>query len=466
MKLKFKYFWDRFLDNKLQNGALILFLMAIFGVCFQGLISVAAQNFSPDQANLLKSWKEILLILAAGLLIFDISLKKQWLKILKLKITWLFLMMIFLNILYVVIYRNPTPNEQAGILINLRLYGAFLIGFLCCYRRPFAKILVIWAVFLGILANILFGLLQISVLPVNFLENFGYSEKTILPYLTVDLNHDFIRIFGFLRGPNPFGVLMMLGFILFLALALTVYKTKSKHKLEKNQIYKLLVLAGLMLLALILVWHSYSRSALIGLFVALGVFGALILIDSWQKFLKIGSVCLVIFALAGGLIFVNRNSNFVQNVLFHTNNHGGSEIKSDQKRKILFDQQLEEVAKNPAGYGVGSTGSASIVKNQNGKIIENQYLAIAHEIGWFGLLLYLMIFGFLLYFLAVEYLQKRNYMALAVFSAGIACLVVGFVLPVWVDDTVAILWWGLAGIFCDGKLDYLKTGKVDVNHIK
>ena len=100
----------------------------------------------------------------------------------------------------------------------------------------------------------------------------------------------------------------------------------------------------------------------------------------------------------------------------------------------------------PFGAGIGSTGSASLYGAQP-LIVENQYLFIAHEVGWIGLALFLIIFVKIL-----QQLWKRraDWLALGVFASGIGLALIGLLLPVWVDDTVAIIWWGLAAVAIAG----------------
>ncbi|HRQ98131.1 MAG TPA: hypothetical protein PK265_02290, partial [Candidatus Saccharibacteria bacterium] len=76
-------------------------------------------------------------------------------------------------------------------------------------------------------------------------------------------------------------------------------------------------------------------------------------------------------------------------------------------------------------------------------IIENQYLFIAHEVGWLGLILFVSIYVAVLMKL---WDRRKNYLALGVFASGIGLALIGLLLPVWVDDTTAIIWWGLAAI--------------------
>ena len=75
---------------------------------------------------------------------------------------------------------------------------------------------------------------------------------------------------------------------------------------------------------------------------------------------------------------------------------------------------------------------------------------IAHETGWVGLTIFVMI---LVGVLSRLWRRREDWLALGVFASGIALAVIGLLLPVWVDDTVSIVWWGLAAIVIGGKYD-------------
>jgi len=68
---------------------------------------------------------------------------------------------------------------------------------------------------------------------------------------------------------------------------------------------------------------------------------------------------------------------------------------------------------------------------------------IAHESGWLGLAYFLSIYGLVLWQL---WDKRKDWYVLGVFSSGIGLAVIGLFLPVFADDTVSIIWWGLAGI--------------------
>lgn len=68
---------------------------------------------------------------------------------------------------------------------------------------------------------------------------------------------------------------------------------------------------------------------------------------------------------------------------------------------------------------------------------------IAHEVGWLGLGL----FVWLNYLVMVALWHRRaSWLALGVWASGLGLILIGLVLPVWVDDTVSIVWWGLAAL--------------------
>ena len=113
------------------------------------------------------------------------------------------------------------------------------------------------------------------------------------------------------------------------------------------------------------------------------------------------------------------------------------------------------MVRQPFGAGIGSTGSASLGTDQP-LIIENQYLFIAHETGWIGLTVFIGLFGLILRRL---WQRRRDWLALGVFASGIGLAVIGLLLPVWVDDTVSIVWWGLAAVALAGGVYGKRTRK-------
>ncbi len=129
-------------------------------------------------------------------------------------------------------------------------------------------------------------------------------------------------------------------------------------------------------------------------------------------------------------------------VILHEDPDEGNDVNSNDGHAESLAEGTNRMLRQPLGAGIGSTGSASLYTDDP-IIIENQYLFVAHETGWVGLVIYVMI-----NYLALQLLwfRREHWLALGVFASGIGIAIAGLFLPVWVDDTVSIIWWGLAAI--------------------
>ena len=144
-----------------------------------------------------------------------------------------------------------------------------------------------------------------------------------------------------------------------------------------------------------------------------------------------------------------QDNTFVSNVILHENPSEGSDVNSNQGHIDSLQDGAMRMVLQPFGAGIGSTGSASLYSDTP-LIIENQYLFIAHEVGWLGLGFFLLVFVGVLSRL---WHRRSNWLPLGVFASGVGLAIIGMLLPVWADDTVAIIWWGLAGLALGGRND-------------
>lgn len=410
-------------------------LLVIFGgIVLHAPISVGLTSLLPSFDLLIKSWKEILMLVAGVILLVILHRTKQF-KILRDPVIVAIVAYAALH-LGLLAYNFVNFNTSAaGLAIDLRYVLYFSLVYIAMrlypgYRKVFIKVGVI-----GALVVLVFAILQVSILPNDVLKYIGYNSNTISPYLTVDQNSDFIRINSTLRGPNPLGAYA--GIILTLIAAAFVRKKVKKD--NKHQIIAAILSVG----GLVALWASYSRSALIAALVAIVV----VAIIGFYKYLTpklliAGSVVSVVILLACGGLFLMRDNSFVSNVLLHDNPNGGGSVNSNEDHVSSIQDGMKQMINQPLGAGIGSTGSASLLGNQP-EIIENQYLFIAHEAGWLGLGLFVFIFSLIMNRL---WKLRPDWLALGVFASGIGLLLVGLLLPVWVDDTVAVIWWGLAGL--------------------
>lgn len=409
-------------------------LLAVFGgIVLHAPISVAASVVFPDVELILKSWKELLMG-GIAIVLLGVVIRRGLLKVfLRDRLLQLAVLFAAIHVLLLPVFWQGAVAAGSGLLIDLRFVLFFVLVYVALRVYPGWRKAFLVTGIVGALVVTIFAVLQVTLLPHDFLKYLGYSRDTIVPYLTVDLNYDFVRISSTLRGPNPLGAYAAI--VLSVLAAALLYGTMSLRRRRD------VVLSGVLGLgAIVALWFSYSRSALVAAAVAVGiVFVATIgrKLPSWAWIT--GS------AIAGALAVVlalSWQTPFVQNVLLHENPEGGSAISSNDDHVTSLEDGLQRLLSQPFGAGIGSTGSASLHTDAP-HIIENYYFFVAHEVGWLGLLLFLALFGYVLYKL---WKNRRDWLSLGVFASGIGMALIGILLPVWADDTVALIWWGLAAV--------------------
>lgn len=410
----------------------ILEVVILIGVTLHAPATVWLGTIFPAADEFIKSWKELLMGLCLLLLIGYVSRYKKWHE---LWADWVIRLSGIYALLHIVLLSwQPTGvmAASAGLMIDLRYVLFFVLVYVTARYIAGTRRLLLIGAGIGAAVVIGFGALQVLLLPDDILGKIGYSKQTITPYLTVDLNDDYVRINSTLRGPNPVGAYA--GMCLALAIA---FISQRRERLTRNQA----LLAGALALGSIsALWASYSRSAVVA-----GV-GMALMVAALSRVKRVSrrwwiACAVVILGLIGGIIAA-RDTAFVSNIILHENPNGGSVTKSnDGHVESLIDGSNRMLAQ-PLGGGIGSTGSASL-RSDTPLIIENQYLFIAHEVGWLGLGLFMALFGLVLWRL---WLRRDDWLALGVFASGIGLAAIGLLLPVWVDDTIAIVWWGLAGL--------------------
>lgn len=419
----------------MMNRVLVGILLAVAaGVVVHAPLTVWLGTVWPDGAVYVKAWKELLMGVALVLLIVQATRQQQVGVLLRSGVMTISLLYALLHFVLAVTMGGTIEQVQAGLLIDLRyvLYFVLVYGTLRLlpqYRTMFIKTFAAGAVVvLG------FAVLQVTVLPRDFLAHIGYGVHTIQPYLLVDDNPDLVRISSTLRGPNPLGVYAA---VVLAILAAAVAKWRLTNKQQ-------IVAAALAAAAVTSLWASYSRSALAAAAVAVAIVALVAASARTRRQLVVwGGVAVVILAV---FVVVLRDSYFVSNVVLHDNPATGAQVNSNQAHLDSLGDGTGRVLGKPFGAGVGSTGSASLL-GDHGLIIENQYLFTAHEVGWVGLGVFLILF---LNILRKLWDERRHVLPLGVFASGVGLALVGVLLPVWVDDTVSIVWWGLAAVVIGG----------------
>lgn len=417
----------------LVERALIIILLVIAGgIVFHAPLTVWLGTMWPAYDQIIKAWKELLMGLALVLLIVVAIRRKMVGTFFDDRIIQLSLVYAGLHFVMILLLHNGLQPVGAGLLIDLR-FVLYLVLVYCAVKLvPQSRRKFIMVIAGGAVVVLSFALLQLFVLPRDILAHIGYSKATIAPYLTVDQNPAYIRINSTLRGPNPLGAYIVIVLSAVLAAAI-----KYGRKLERRKIY---LLGGLAAVSGIVLGATYSRSSLIGLIVAIVVtIGAVASVKARRQ---LGIVVAISILVVSAVLVIGRTDPVISNVIWHDNPTGGSSVDSNQGHAESLVDGTNRMLRQPFGSGVGSTGSASL-DSQSPLIIENQYLFVAHEVGWLGLVLFVWLFVEVMRRL---WQRRQSALALGVFASGCGLAVIGLLLPVWTDDTVSIIWWGLAAV--------------------
>lgn len=388
--------------------------------------------------DFLKIWKEVMLSVLAGILLLMLVSSKNLRSELK-KNRLLALVGAYIALLLIVgaydlvTHRVGDKAVIYGWLIDIRPIGFFALVNLVFFSNssrtigfPWKKIILIPAAIV-----IAFGLLQFTVLPKDVLTHIGYSKATILPYQTVDSQPNFVRVQSTLRGPNPLGAYLVL-IITLAASLMTSIKGRKKSALA-------ILIAG----SLVVIFGTYSRSAEVGLILSLATLLAVHQKQFVRRHILKLSITGLILVLGAGVIVLRHNYT-AQNVLFHSSQESPSLVSSNAARTSALKSGALDIVHHPLGGGVGSAGPASLRNNLGQpKIAENYFLQIGQEVGILGMLLFVAINIIVGYEL---WLKREDVLAGALLASLVGISFIGLVSHVWTDDTLAYIWWGLAGI--------------------
>jgi len=144
-----------------------------------------------------------------------------------------------------------------------------------------------------------------------------------------------------------------------------------------------------------------------------------------------------------GFIYMNRNNDIFQNTFFHSDEYSTSSRSANADRAQGIKEGIADVVDNPLGQGPGSAGPASTRNDSKVKIAENYYIQIAQEVGVFGLFV-LASFHILV---AFELFRRReDDLAMTLFVSFVGISIINLVSHAWMDDTISMMWWGLAGV--------------------
>ena len=407
---------------------LVLLLMPLYGF----LTVWGASLFGHYTA--IRLWGEGLLVVCTigilYLLAFDHKIRTHTLSR---RLVWTILAYIALNLIGgLIAYNRHYVTAKAlgyGLIVDLRFVVFFLVTWAVALRMPRLRRNWQWLVSWPAFIVVIFGLLQIFILPHDFLKHFGYGPRTIPIQETINHNPHYLRIASTLRGANPLGAYLIIPISLL---------TVQLLRVKRNWRQALFLAAGLLVL-----FYSFSRSAWAGAVISVVIVMMISIKSQKMQRLALVSACLLLILGGGTGIALRHNATF-QNFIFHTQTNSSVKSTSDQGHTSALKAGLSDLYHNPLGRGPGSAGPASVYNNGHApRIAENFFVQIGQETGYLGLFLFVLInlgVGYLLW------LRRSDPLALSLFASLIGLTLVNMLSHAWADDTLAYIWWGLAGI--------------------
>jgi len=421
--------------NKLTTLCSIMITVIFVLLPFHAVLTVwAGSNFGHYQ--LFRLWIEALLLVVTPLTAITIygttGLRKLWRHD---TLVWLCVAYIgWQLIMGLVALRAGWVNHTAlldGWATDIRFIAFLVVAWAIASQRRWLAIRWRELLLLPALLATGFGLLQALMLHADVLRHAGYGPKTITPFETVDQKLAYVRVQSTLRGPNPFGA--------YLVIVITALATLILSKLRRAR--RMLLVLSLLAAGLVL-GATYSRSAYIGTVFAVAAVAWLSLRSprAKQYALIAASVCIL---LVGSAFLALRHNSQFENTFFHTDEHSKSAHSSNQVRASALKQGIQDVLHQPLGRGAGSAGPASAHNDHPARIAENYYLQVGQESGWLGLGLFLAIN----ILVAIRLWQRRGEpLAIMLLASFVGLSFVNLLSHAWTDDTLGMLWWGLAGI--------------------
>ncbi len=388
-----------------------------------------------------KSWKEIVL-----LLLVPVAVMYCWLRpdiahaLWKRPINKLIALYVLLHGLLAFSSIASVQAVAAALLMNLRFLAIFVLVQIIAQANPpivqrLKQLTGPWLLWVAIVLGVL-AVLQVAVLPQDFLTHFGYNkDTTIAPYTLVDQNVNAVRAFATLRGPNTYGAYLLL------PLCVALYRLYKRR--DDVLAWAALGLCGIGMSL------TGSRSAWLGAVVAVVTLAALLIPRlHLARWVKRGIIipAIVVVAVVGWL---SLNVAAVRLAIFHSSPGDSSLFEgSSQKHAEAVVNGIHDIVRHPLGQGPGSAGPASFYNADGVNISENYFVQIAQETGIIGLVLFMTI-----NILGVMSIlrHKNDLLPVALVASFAGLTVINLFLHGWADDPTALTWWALAGLYMGSK---------------
>jgi len=308
---------------------------------------------------LLYGWKEFFICSLFLFLVVKILATKEKIMI---NSTDYLIGLIFMLILFSFILFGSDINQ---LIFGIKYSSLFLLLYISTRFVNLNKketINLIRFFFLTVVIVLILSLIQI-ILPTNTLAQIGYTNfNDWQPNLGLQAFQEagsFNRVFGSLSGPNQLGIYLVFTLLTFLGLNRT-------NILD----FKIDIKSFFLILGILLIILTFSRSAWLALIVGLIIYYYLNKENYSLKIRRIISIGFILILLISSLLVFTDNGILLR----HT----------DQTRINQLGQSFELLLDNPLGLGIGQVGPAAqwLKDSTNQALIsENFYLQIGLELG-------------------------------------------------------------------------------------
>jgi hypothetical protein len=346
---------------------------------------------------------------------------------------------------------HPQLYAQSAALsttYNVRIPCFMLIGAGAAILQP--KMFTFRSIFRIVLAVstlvAALGVLQ-YFLPADTLAHLGYSlPRGVRPNFFIDDNPAFPRVMSTLRDPNSLGAYLLVPLAALTGLTLRIRRWKD----GRSQ-----MIIGALLLHLLALYLTFSRSAWLGTVVAIGM------VIWWQyssplvrKLRRCWPMVLVLLVLAGALVFWQRHNSTVDGVLTHSTAAQVGPYDSNQLHWMYVWHGMVGIWREPWGHGPGTAGLASIQNPHGGLLTENYYVQIGYEVGVAGLVIFVVLNAWVY----LRIWRRHDQWTPVLLASFWAYVLINMLLHMWSNEAVAAQWWLLAGIAMAVPVEIHKKG--------
>jgi len=406
-------------ENPLLVRSIQISLLIIVALMpFHAFLSVWLGSITHHQA-IIQAWKEALLGLTSLVtIVLGIRDRKR---LNRLHQPWVLAAGAFALIagLVTLIAQPPLTAIAFGLKTDLEFILAGVLALMVSTPKFHQRLVI--AVLVGAALVTGFDIIQIFLLPPDFLTHFGYGPDTIVPFQRIAAGTNALRFPSTLGGPNQLGTYLILPLCLSLLIAI------------RRRRPWLLVLTAACAISL---FYTFSRAAWLGALLALCCTGFALVPSRFKKHLVLALGATAVAALLALPIALKPNGA-LQYFLLHSSvaTHDQSNL-SDSQHLSSLKYGVTADTQTPLGHGLGTAGPATFHASST-NIIEDYYLQIGYETGLLGLLAFVVMIVLLLKTLLAQ--AASHLLASASAAAILGISLAALVLPAWTDSSTALI---------------------------